>query len=1316
MESPAVHSSHSSDSTILAREVSNHFPKRIRFDSLCGVPQFWGLDREGFRAPTWRLPPEFSPSKIMSGFQISVIVISLVLTAALFWWLGRRGKAVSRGAETPNSVAPVPALQTQALPVPIPEEITNKEDLLHQRLAKAAADMVMPLESFFSCGVELNLKTASLTRDLLAKLPPKEAGAIIALQSGLNQEGLENLSKQSGYSLVELEALRKKFVEQTAAALLPKIKSGLSSEPEVKPAVAPTKSKVSALTERLTLSTESEDVAILRRKYADAKELIQQLTTTHVPKTRLDSLQDEYAQQRQTQIQLNKTIEELQGQLQSARDEVAALPVAELDELRAKLKAQEEVAGKLESTVGEMQSALNAAMDQARAAADSRDQLQAAMAAEAKLAARCEELDAQLRSANEAIAAADRSVEIKVNSLTSQLSSLQSSHVPATELEALRQELAAKHDAHAALGAQHAELHEALQSARAQLESVQASDELAAAKSEAAALGSKVAELENKLAEITATHLPKAQLENLQMEFAAKHEESAALRARLEELECELQVAREAAAGSSSSEELESIRSALFETQSKLQLAEESIAQNEAQHAAQNSEHAAALAKIEELESGLAALREKESAASALETELAAAKAELATMQVMLEEMERSHASAAADSIPKSSLENLQMEFAAKHEAHAALAARQEEMASELASLQAELDEANNALADSLKGSGASAQLAEELELAEIEAREAREALASLESEMESAQLKISALEEARAASEGDVELIREELEQATVRASQLEEEIAELRQQEPVVSTEAVEEADSLKEELANSSAKIAELEGALAELRERENAAQAAVEELNVAKAELATMQEMLEEMERSHASAAADFIPKSSLENLQMEFAAKHEAHAALASRQEEMESELASLREELDEANNALADSLKGSGDSAKLSEELELAEIEAREARESIAQLESELESAQLKLSAMEESRGSSEEQVELMREELEQATARAAQLEEEIAELRQQEQESQQSGPSEAEIAELAALREQVSIAEEEVATLRAQVESLETEKAETPKDEAYADLEQEMKIAQEAHARAMAELEALRTAHAAIPADHAELATKFAELEESHQAEMKQREALEAALQAGKDEVAKLKAEMEAQRQGTVLRSDYESLRHEMDKARNDLSTALSRYANLQQRFNSIDKAASIEKLKAGLAQEEKAHGVLRIQYRNLESRLYEAVGGRKRVETEIKTISKERDDLLAKLKAVERSSVARVKVTLPPEIANPTLPEEGTEGNAEDEAPAPQPKRRVSKKKAKATVEETDAPEAPSEEASSVDESVVADSDQVS
>jgi hypothetical protein len=197
-------------------------------------------------------------------------------------------------------------------------------------------------------------------------------------------------------------------------------------------------------------------------------------------------------------------------------------------------------------------------------------------------------------------------------------------------------------------------------------------------------------------------------------------------------------------------------------------------------------------------------------------------------------------------------------------------------------------------------------------------------------------------------------------------------------------------------------------------------------------------------------------------------------------------------------------------------------------------------------------------------------------------------------------------------------------------------------------------------------------------------LAERCATMESASQAASAERERLEAALNEAAEQMAKLKKDMEAQMLGTVQRSDYEALRTETDKARNDLSTALSRYANLQQRFNAIDKAASIEKLKAALSQEEKAHGGLRIQYRNLETKLYEAVGGRNRIEKEHKIVTKERDELLTKLKAFERGGATRVKVTLPPEVANPSL-----EATSETEVvPA---KKRASRKKATQAAEPT-------------------------
>ena len=229
-----------------------------------------------------------------------------------------------------------------------------------------------------------------------------------------------------------------------------------------------------------------------------------------------------------------------------------------------------------------------------------------------------------------------------------------------------------------------------------------------------------------------------------------------------------------------------------------------------------------------------------------------------------------------------------------------------------------------------------------------------------------------------------------------------------------------------------------------------------------------------------------------------------------------------------------------------------------------------------------------------------------------------------------------------------------------------------------------ELKIARESQVRLVAELEALKQAYAAIPTDQHEVAQRLAAAEQEALKSQEEAKIAQSAAEAAQKLQKETEAEMLNLRQASIPRGDYEALRLEADKARQDLSTALGRYATLQRRFDAVDKAASIERLKANLAQEEKAHGVLRIQYRNLESRLYEAVGARKRVETDIKVISKERDEIASKLKTIEKSTPARVKVTLPPEVANPPLDGEITP----DE---PVPKRRAPRKKAQEAIEVT-------------------------
>lgn len=690
----------------------------------------------------------------MDVFQIIAIIVVIILAVLLGWWLGRCShKPVTEVA--PAGLASTKDTQA-ARPEPQPYEGTDKQDVLHNRLAAAAAEMVLPLESYFSCGVELNLKTASLTKELLAKLPAREAAALVALQSGLDRKGLDQLSATSGFSLAELEGLRQKFAADTAAALLPKIKQGLSSDPDVKPAVDEI-GPISTMTERLTLSTEPEEILELKRQVTEAKQELQRITTTHIPKSRLDSLQDEYSQLKKLQAEQVAALEEFKS---------THIPKTEWDKLHAEFTGQETALLKWEEKLAQMQSAL-------------------------------------------------RTAEDKIAELTAQAESAQG--------------------------------------------------------------------LKTTLEEIRSSHLPKADWDKLHAEFTSQHTT---------------------------------------------------------------------------LQSENATLRE--------------------------------------------SLEDLQQT----------------------------LDAAQTADATSRK-------LAQDLEQAEMALREAQESGAELEQELAGTQARLKNLEEARNTAEETLDQLQEKAAQATARASELESELAEAQSQ-------------------------------------------------------------------ARDHAAQLEILLPR-------------------------------------------------------------LDSAEAALKSAHEELA--------------------------------------------------------EASVPRPSDSPIA--------------------------------------LTELQQEFKIVGAAHARTLDELEKLRQAYAAIPSSQHELAEKLSEVERSKAELETQCTALRTAVEAGNKAIDKLKSDIESQLQGTIPRSDYDALRTEADKARHDLSNALAQYTAMKQRLDSIGNASSIEKLKAALAQEEKAHGSLRIQYRNLESRLYEAVGGRKRVEAELKSLSKEREKLLAKIQSFIKPKAERSKL---PTSTEEETPAEGT------------------------------------------------------
>ncbi len=785
----------------------------------------------------------------MPGIFLLLTLLALVLTALLGWWWGRR-------SSRPATASPI--LVASELPVGLAASPGSEEDQLHRALAQAAAAMVIPLETFFNCGVELNLKTAALTQELLAQFPPAEQEILRALQGNLTAPEVLTLAAKNQRTPAELLALQQRFQATAAAALLPKIKAGLSNEPSATPPTEPV--EPIALTERLSLSTESPLVERWRKQAESVQAELERLSTTHVPQTRLDSLQDEYAQQRQVQAQLAQSVATLQAALaeqQAATKAAAATTPNDVAETLAELQHQ-------------LQAAQTTSQQHA-AAQEEISQLQAALAAQ--------------QAATKAAAAT----------------------TPNDVAETL--------------------------------------DELKATNSR----------LAEELAGHGKTHVPLSHLTNLQMEFANLHSQVAGA-------------------------------------------------------------------------------------------------------------------------------------------------------AEERASLQQELESANAALAELTRSHGSVEQLTEDLEHAELAAREAREEAAESRAAASELEARLAAVQEGQATADQDLSDVRDALAEAEARHAALETEL----------------------------------------------QAAQSGSQEQALAQEEISQLQANL----HSQAAGAAE---------------------------------ERARLQQELESAHTALA----------------------AATARH--AALEADLQAAQ--------------------------AAASAPAL----------------------------------------------------------PPEEAYEDLAQELRITRESAARLTAELTELKAAQEGIPTDTADLVERLRTLEEQASEAAAAQQLAESSTAAAQAQLAKLKADIEAQRQATVARADYEALRSEMEKSRNDLSTTLSRYATLQQRFNSIDKAASVERLKNGLAQEEKAHGALRIQYRNLENKLYEAVGGRKRYEAELKAMTKERDQLQTQVKAAERTAANRVKVVLPAEIANPTLPEETAENTAPaaEPAPPPKPKRRIPK--AASASAEGDASEVP-------------------
>ena len=885
--------------------------------------------------------------------QILLVLALVVVTGVVAWLLGRRS-------------SPAPSVVAPASPDPKPVAISDPEIQLHERLAQAAAEMVVPLETYFSRGVELNLTTASLTKDLLEKLPAKEAQVLLVMQSGLDEAGLNKLSTESGFSLGEMETLRRKFQVSAAAALLPKIKAGLSTAPPSVTTQGLSPAPPSNLTERLTLSTESNEIAHLKKLLNDAREEKESLAKSHVPKTRLDSLQDEMIQYRKNEEHLAQTIAGLQKELGAAKGQIAAHPAQELQELRSRVQLQQTLASQLEATVAELQASLQAAKDDAG----------------------------------------------KAQGWQAQILQLQQNQ------QELESQVAARVD-----------------------------------------------------------YISKAELTTLQQ---AWEQERAALERESRE----------------TSEQLEEV------TQQRVAL--------EASHAgAQDS---------------IVATEEMENLRAQFERDLAAKKAELEKVS--------------------SEKESLVSELAGVRETHVGRG--------ELAAVQALLSLANE------------------------EQRSLKDALASVEKTAADHASQRAALEE-QLAGISDKYVERAEWEGLQSALQQAQEEHTQTRSQ--------------MQEGLEKVLEQVA--------LKSRE-----------------------CEELDRKLTTAAQDAISPAELE------AAKAQLHQA--------EEEKLQMRAELEAAQH-LTEELQA----AKASLAEQLAEMESThrpvEEVESLRSQQAELNQRRIDLEAA----------LEAERAALQEALSRHGALQSEHRSLSEQ----------------LAAAREEPPVA---------------------AVSESQEEMAVELKIARESQVRLVAELEALKESYAAIPTDQHEVAQRLAVAEQEAVKSQEESKAAQAAGEAAQKLQKETEAEMLNLRAASIPRGDYEALRLEADKARQDLSTALGRYATLQRRFDSVDKAASIERLKANLSQEEKAHGVLRIQYRNLESRLYEAVGARKRVETDIKTIAKERDEIASKLKSLEKSAPARVKVILPPEVANPPLDGEITP----DE---PTPKRRTPRKKPQETVEES-------------------------
>lgn len=404
---------------------------------------------------------------------------------------------------------------------------------------------------------------------------------------------------------------------------------------------------------------------------------------------------------------------------------------------------------------------------------------------------------------------------------------------------------------------------------------------------------------------------------------------------------------------------------------------------------------------------------------------------------------------------------------------------------------------------------------------------------------------------------------------------------------------------------ELDSRNQEIGGLRSALAEVAQEQSRLLAARQEAEAAASATAAR---ADELEREIEGAKQTSVPQEEWVAVQEELRKLEVGTKSLAEERDALSRQVVELRQDLDAKTEG---ALAASSEAVKLDGELRSAREDLRVAQE---------EAAEAKQLGQE--RGALEGKLRELEEALHLAQAQIAQSGEEAARHAAERTELEVSA---------ACLRTEVE---------RLQVELVERQSGDAELEAAKVEWETRLRFAEEAHARLAGELSEARSTLEAIQSQD-QLEAALAEKSKQADALAQDKARLDAALKDLREHAEKLALEVDTLRRETVARAEFEKVRRDADKARTDLAAAKEKQAALQQRVESLSGNFDAERLRGSLSQEEKAHGALRIQYRNLENRIYEAGGAKKRLEEEVRTLKKERDQLAAQLKRHESGRV---------------------------------------------------------------------------